>query len=147
MASLLYLKNQLNRIKVIKIGEKIMPDIKTIPPVSTLFSEDAENFANKLNVSAKSKNENTATQIRRFYDELITWYDRIGDDEAKFTLYIAFIKMLNAKAAYAKGRKLVNDEFVFWFKDCISQVDSPATLRNFRLHFEAVLGFLKGIRG
>jgi len=128
-----------------------MPDLKTNPPVATLFSEDAEAFAKKLDESAKAggrdSGKNKSTQIRRFYDELVGWQDRIGDDGEKFNQYVAFIKMLNAKAAYAHGRNLVTPDFVAWFKDCIQQVDSPKTLRNFRLHFEAVLGFLKSIRG
>lgn len=126
-------------------------DLKTAPPVATLFSEDAEAFAKKLDDSANAdrggKEKNKSTQIRRFYDELVGWQDRIGDDEEKFNQYVAFIKMLNAKAAYAHGRNLVTPDFVTWFKECIQQVDSPQTLRNFRLHFEAVLGFLKSIRG
>lgn len=128
-----------------------MPDLKSDPPVATLFSEDAEAFAKNLDESAKAggrdSGKNKSTQIRRFYDELVGWQDRIGDDEEKFNQYVAFIKMLNAKAAYAHGRNLVTPDFVTWFKECIQQVNSPKTLRNFRLHFEAVLGFLKSIRG
>jgi len=131
--------------------QKIQIDLKTEPPVATLFSEDAEEIAWQLDastkVSGKDNGRNKSTQVRRFYDELVGWQVRIGDDDKKFDQYIAFIKMLNAKAAYAKGRNLVTSDFVTWFKDCIKQVDSPRTLKNFRLHFEAVLGFLKSIRG
>lgn len=126
-------------------------DLKTDPPLATLFSEDAETFAKNLDESAKAdrggKEKNKSTQIRRFYDELVGWQERIGEDENKFNQYLAFIRMLNAKAAYAQGRNLVTVEFVTWFKECIQQVDSPKTLRNFKLHFEAVLGFLKNLRG
>lgn len=125
-------------------------DLRTDPPIATLFSEDAEEFAKILDESAKAdrggSGKNKPTQIRRFYDELIGWQDRIGDDAEKFGQYVAFIRMLNAKAAYAQGRNLVTADFVKWFKECIQQVDNPRTLRNFRLHFEAVLGFLKSIR-
>jgi len=122
-------------------------DLNTDPPVATLFSDDAESFAKTLNTAAGHQAKNKSTQIRRFYDELVSWQERIGDDSGKFTQYVAFIKMLNAKAAYAEGRNLVTPEFVTWFKECIQQVNSPRSLRNFRLHFEAVLGFLKSIRG
>lgn len=126
-------------------------DLKSDPPIATLFSEDAEKLANHLDASAKAggrdSGKNKSTQIRRFYDELVGWHDRIGGDEDKFNQYIAFIRMLNAKAAYAEGRSLVTKDFVDWFKNCINQVDSPKTLRNFKLHFEALLGFLKSIRG
>lgn len=126
-------------------------DLNTDPPVATLFSDDAEEFAKSLDNSAKvekgGSNKNKSTQIRRFYDELVSWQERIGDDEEKFKQYIAFIKMLNAKAAYAQGRNLVTANFVSWLRECIQQVNTPRSLRNFRLHFEAVLGFLKSIRG
>ena len=128
-------------------------DLKTQPPRATLFSDDAEAMAQLLNSSAMNDNgkaadkKNKSTQLRRFYDELVGWQERIGNSEEKFKEYEAFIHMLNAKAAYAEGRKLVTKEFVQWMRECIKQVDSPRTLNHFRLHFEAMLGFLKAIRG
>lgn len=128
-------------------------DLKTQPPRATLFSDDAEAMAQRLNSSAMNDKgkpddkKNNSTQLRRFYDELVGWQERIGSSEEKFKEYEAFIHMLNAKAAYAEGRKLVTKEFVQWMRECIKQVDSPRTLNHFRLHFEAMLGFLKAIRG
>lgn len=126
-------------------------DLKANPPKPTLFDKDAHQVANFLDESARAdrggREKNKSTQIRRFYDELVGWQERIGDDEAKFKQYEAFIRMMNAKAAYAKGRNLVTDDFVAWFGDCLRQVDSAQTLNYFRLHFEAMLGFLKAIRG
>ncbi|ABI60435.1 type III-A CRISPR-associated protein Csm2 [Nitrosomonas eutropha] len=115
-------------------------DLKTNPPPATLFSKDAKDIAELLN---KDTSKNKSTQIRRFYDELVGWQERIGTDEQKFKDYEAFIHMLNAKAAYAQGRKLVTQEFVEWLNSCIKQVTDTRTLNHFRLHFEAMLGFLK----
>ncbi|MXS79539.1 CRISPR-associated protein Csm2 [Nitrosomonas eutropha] len=115
-------------------------DLKTSPPPATLFSEDAEAIAKQLD---NDTSKNKSTQIRRFYDELVGWQERIGTDEQKFKDYEAFIHMLNAKAAYAQGRKLVTQEFVEWLNSCIKQVTDTRTLNHFRLHFEAMLGFLK----
>ncbi|WP_300088086.1 type III-A CRISPR-associated protein Csm2 [uncultured Nitrosomonas sp.] len=128
------------------------PDLKTSPPPITLFSDDAEAIAQLLdrtamNEKGRDSGKNKSTQIRRFYDELVGWQERIGTDEQKFKDYAAFIHMLNAKAAYAEGRNLVTHEFVEWLRGCIAQIDSPRTLNHFRLHFEAMLGFLKQIRG
>ncbi len=127
------------------------PNLKSDPPLATLFSDDAEAFARQLDASAQAdrggREKNKSTQIRRFYDELVGWQERIGGDAEKFRQYEAFIRMLNAKAAYAEGRKLVTPDFVAWFRECVKQVDSPRTLNHFRLHFEAMLGFLKSIRG
>ena len=125
------------------------PDLKTTPPKATLFDQDAADVATELDASARAErgDKNKSTQIRRFYDELVGWQERIGADETKFKEYEAFVKMLNAKPAYAQGRNLVTKDFVDWFRRCVQQVSDTRTLNHFRLHFEAMLGFLKAIRG
>ncbi|MEF8703574.1 MAG: type III-A CRISPR-associated protein Csm2 [Candidatus Accumulibacter sp. UW26] len=119
-------------------------NLADFPPDPELFNERAEAVARRLDRAAGSVNK--PTQIRRFYDELVGWQERIGGDEEKFTQYVAFIRMLNAKVAYAKGRNLVDPEFVEWFRGCIKTTTSAKALDHFRLHFEAVLGFLKALR-
>ncbi len=120
-------------------------NLAACPPDAELFNQQAEAVVNRLHLAAGYLNK--PTQIRRFYDELVGWQERIDGDEDKFRQYVAFIRMLNAKVAYAKGRKLVDDEFVSWFRGCIQTTDSAQALDHFRLHFEAVLGFLKALRG
>jgi CRISPR-associated protein Csm2 len=116
-------------------------------PDPGLFDTLAEDEARKLDAEGGRSSKNKSTQIRRFYDELVGWQERIGGDDAKFKQYEAFIRMLNAKVAYAKGRGLVGDEFERWFRECIKSTTSAKALDHFRLHFEAVLGFLKALRG
>lgn len=117
-------------------------------PDPGLFDTLAENVARALEQEAgRSNTKNKSSQIRRFYDELVGWQERISGDDEKFKQYEAFIRMLNAKVAYAKGRGLVGDEFERWFRDCIKSTTSANALDHFRLHFEAVLGFLKALRG
>lgn len=116
-------------------------------PDPGLFDTLAESIAHALDQEAGRSNKNKSAQIRRFYDELVGWQERIGGDEEKFKKYEAFIRMLNAKVAYAKGRGLVGDEFERWFRECIKSTTSALALDHFRLHFEAVLGFLKALRG
>ena len=118
-------------------------NLATVPPDAELFNREAESVANKL---AQARDQNKSTQIRRFYDELVGWQERINGDDDKFKQHEAFIKMLNAKVAYAKGRKLVDEQFESWFRDCIKTTTSAKALDHFRLHFEAVLGFLKGLQ-
>lgn len=119
-------------------------NLAAFPPDAELFNADAEAVARRLDQAAVYLNK--PTQIRRFYDELVGWQERIDGDDEKFRQYEAFIKMLNAKVAYAKGRKLVDDQFVDWFRQCIKTTTSAQALDHFRLHFEAVLGFLKALR-
>lgn len=120
-------------------------NLATVPPDAELFNSEAESIANILHQAPGHMNK--STQIRRFYDELVGWQERIDGDNEKFRQYEAFIKMLNAKVAYAKGRKLVDDRFETWFRDCIKTTTSAQALNHFRLHFEAVIGFLKALRG
>lgn len=119
-------------------------DLAADPPHAELFNGEAEKVAKQL--AQASGQQNKSTQIRRFYDELVGWQERIDGDDVKFKQFEAFIKMLNAKVAYAKGRGLVDAVFETWFRDCIKTTTSAKALDHFRLHFEAVLGFLKALQ-
>lgn len=115
------------------------------PVPGDLFDSVASTVAEEF---GKAKDKfNKPSQIRRFYDELVGWQQRIKGSEEEFKKYEAFIRMMNAKVAYAKGRELVDANFEHWFKESIRATSSARALDHFRLHFEAVLGFLKGLRG
>ena len=51
--------------------------------------------------------------------------------------------MIRAKAAYAKGRKLIDDAFFDLINEMIGQVRTPAQLKTAKLFFEAFLGYMK----
>lgn len=116
-----------------------------VPIPAELFNGIANAVAESFALANNKYNK--PTQIRRFYDELLGWQQRIKGNEEDFTKYEAFIRMMNAKVSYAKGRELVDANFEHWFKECIKATTSAKALDHFRLHFEAVLGFLKGLRG
>ena len=103
-------------------------------------------------IDGEGKNINKTSQLRKFYDELLMWEDRVngkGPDGAKGQLheYLPLIRMLNAKAAYAQGRGHVGPDFVSLLRRCLEQVkDDPETLRHARLFFEAFMGFYKVVR-
>ncbi|NEX21456.1 type III-A CRISPR-associated protein Csm2 [Thiorhodococcus mannitoliphagus] len=95
-------------------------------------------------VAGDGRNQaNKPTQLRQFYDELVMWEEKARSAPERFAELLPFIRMLNAKAAYAKGRKHVDDNFVDLIACCLGQVDDYPTLRNFKLFFEAFLGFYK----
>lgn len=99
-------------------------------------------------VSAKDANK--PTQIRKFYDEVCMWAEKTRTS-ADLEKNLAFIKMVNAKVAYARGRELVDDKFVEWFSFCLAQIKSAdeiglAAFQNFRTLFEAFMGFYKVAR-
>ncbi len=110
-----------------------------------LFDKTASTAAK---VVAQSKREhNKSTQLRRFYDELVMWEEKVRQDEEKFDDYLPFIRMLKAKAAYAEGRKLVDGAFVDLIEQAIDFIKSAADLRTAKLFFEAFMGFYKLEKG
>lgn len=114
-------------------------------------SLDAELFNSVAHETAKTiaKAEdklNKPTQLRRFYDEIVLWETRASQQPSKFAEYLPFIRMMNAKAAYAEGRKLVNPDFTALIGHTLSQVNSPETLTHCKLFWEAFMGFYKQVR-
>ena len=120
----------------------------SLEPVSPdLFSDQAQAAAQ----ACSSKMCNKPAQIRRFYDELVMWHDKIFAAKtpeaqmAKFNELLPFIQMICAKAAYAKGRKLIDDAFKNLIDNLIKQITTPARLKTAKLFFEAFLGYMKDL--
>lgn len=116
-------------------------DIQFATIKAELFDSVAKRTAETL---ASSKSHiNKSTQIRRFYDELLMWEMKATQNPDKFDEYLPFIRMLNAKVAYAEGRGHVDSNFTRFMNHCLQQVKDAQTLRIFKLFFEAMLGFYK----
>lgn len=118
----------------------------TKPLNPDLFNGVARKIA-EIIANPRIRKHNKSTQIRKFYDELCLWETKVSQDSEKvdthFTECLPFILMLNAKAAYARGRDLVDANFVKLISDCLNQVKDPDKLRICKLFFEAFLGFYK----
>ncbi|MDR3515411.1 MAG: type III-A CRISPR-associated protein Csm2 [Azospirillaceae bacterium] len=125
--------------------ENLAKLINLATPDPALFDGTAQAIAQKL----AQGDSNKPTQIRRFYDEVSRFGDRLWDpvehqDSLKKAL--PFIRMINARVAYAGERKvdgkyLVDENFKIFMRKCLAQVTSVETLQNFRFLFEAVIGF------
>jgi len=117
-----------------------------------LFNETAKEWADAICNDNKKRNGDCgvkSTQLRNFYDKVLEYHMKVETKKEDFRDILPFVKMLNSKVEYALHRKseggtLVNKTFAEMMKSCITQVDSPEKLRNFKLFFEAVLGFYKG---
>jgi len=116
-----------------------------------LFSSHAEEWAKKVCESGlvekrgkKKLEKNKASQIRKFYDEVLKFSNDIKSGE-DFKLILPYLKMLNAKAAYAEGRKLITNEFKIFVKLSVEQIteDNPKTFELFSSFFEAFMGYYK----
>jgi len=109
-----------------------------------LFDTNAEKIADFF--SKARKEVNSYTQLRRFYDEVVDLHERIEENPSLFTQLLPLIRMLNAKTAYAKGRNKVDDNFVLFVKESLSQVKTAKDFTVFKTLFEAVMGFYKSKR-
>ncbi|MDP8052789.1 type III-A CRISPR-associated protein Csm2 [Pasteurella atlantica] len=113
-----------------------------------LLSDFAEKLAENLK---KNKNTNKQTQIRKFYDELSMWNNKVQfskDKQSEYEKNAIFIKMMKAKVAYAAARKsggnyLVSEDFKNFFDELITQIEDCETLKNAKLFMEAVMGYCK----
>jgi CRISPR-associated protein Csm2 len=123
-------------------------EIQQLPPFSIgkitpeLFSETAKSCA-KVIADNGGRDRNKATQLRRFYDEICLWHEKIGNDKTRFDENLPFIHMLAAKVAYANGRKLVDDSFLKLIETCLKEVTNLQTFNNFKFFMEAFMGFYK----
>lgn len=124
----------------IKFSEPSNSDFKLNPD---LFDKVASEAARCI-AQAGGKDKNKSTQLRKYYDELAMWEQKINQDRSKYIDYLPLIKMINAKVAYAKGRNLVTEEFVQLMNRCLKEVTvKEDTFKNCKLFFEAFMGFYK----
>jgi CRISPR-associated protein Csm2 len=125
-----------------------------------IFSEVAKEKAYEIYQGGLDQrgqqSKNKSTQLRKFYDELVMWSDKVhaigklepGQTskvvrEARYTESAPFIKMLNAKVAYAKGRNHVDDSYEAMFSQCIKSISDAQSLKHAKLFMEAFMGFYK----
>lgn len=107
-----------------------------------LFSAIAENIAKKV-ADDGSKTINKRSQIRKFYDEVLNFSARVGKDSTEFKKMLPYLKMLNAKAAYAKGRGLISDSFKNFISDSLKQINDIDDFEVFLGLFEAFMGYYR----
>jgi CRISPR-associated protein Csm2 len=113
----------------------------TKPLDPELFSTIAKNAAQRI--AQGGSRFNKSSQLRRFYDELCMWEEKTAREPEKFAEYLPFIRMLNAKAAYAEGRGLVNRDFVSLLQHTLMEANSAETLTICKYFWEAFMGFYK----
>jgi CRISPR-associated protein Csm2 len=110
-----------------------------------LFSTTAESLAKEVNKEriASREKSNKPTQIRKFFDEVIRYKGMVEATPEDFVSLLPYIKMLNAKAAYAAGRDLIGVTFKGFISDSLKQVQDQKDFELFCSFFEAFLGYYK----
>ncbi len=117
---------------------------------SELFSTKADQFAKEVfdgQIRTNGK-ANKPTQLRKFYDEVLNFDGRlkslpIEEQQKEFEKLLPYLKMLNAKAAYAMGRDLVTKEFKDFISQSLNQIKIKEDFDIFSGLFEAFMGFYK----
>lgn len=122
------------------LKQSLLDKINLNTPSADMFDTLAETIAKEVSEAIKG---NLSTQLRRFYDEVCQWHQRVEQSPAEFSKFLPFIRMINAKVAYAHGRELVDKKFVSLIQDCLRKVEDAKSFNNFKLFFEAFLGFYK----
>lgn len=115
---------------------------KTLDP--ELFSRMAEDLAQKLAGDIRvNRKFNKRSQIRKFYDEVLSLDSEARVKSNPMNDILPRLHMLIAKAAYARGRDLVSDNFVNFIRSAIRQVEDPDDLKVFTNFFEALMGYYR----
>jgi len=106
-----------------------------------LFSEVADKCADAIRKNG-GKEKNKISQIRKFYDEVLMFNERVKDED-QFQKMLPYIKMLNAKVFYAIGRKHITEQFKDFILKCINQIKNKKDFEVFVKFFEAFMGFYR----
>lgn len=114
-----------------------------------LFSKIAEEWAKDVKESSKSDRNskptnNKPTQIRKFYDEVLRFDGIVKSNPEDFNNILPYLKMINAKVAYAVGRKeLVSTKFKQFISESLSQINDKDDFDAFVGLFESFIGYYK----
>ena len=117
-----------------------------------LFSTKAENYA-KAVAEKSNMTTNNPTQLRRFFDEIVTFDSRFKmamskanskeERDLAFKQQLPFIHMLIPKVRYAEARKLVTSDFTNLIKEAVDNLKEPEDIKVFSSFFEAFIGHFK----
>ncbi len=115
-----------------------------------LFSVKAEELARKVYQDQRESRgkQNKPTQLRKFYDEVIRFGGMLQGlsverQKEEFDRILPYLKMLNAKAAYAQGRDLVSKNFKDFIASSLVKVNDKDDFEAFAGFFESFMGFYK----
>ena len=109
-----------------------------------LFSSRAEALAREIaQDNQQTRSMNKRTQLRKFYDEIVSLNMQAKTSPYGWENILPLVHMVSAKAAYARGRKLISDNFLNFIKDSVNQVEEPKDLDVFNSFFESFIGFYR----
>lgn len=121
------------------------------PYLKELTKDNLADMINKnADVIAKiiKQGENSYTQVRKFYNELLLLQKQAQGnqnnvDSGEFEKVLPMIYLVKSKAAYARGKKNINDNLLSFLVFYIEKIKNIEQLKYFMLYFEAILGYLR----
>ena len=116
---------------------KQLVDPELFSTVADKLAEEIKNDGNKMN---------KRSQIRKFYDEVVRLDMMSKSRPDEWVHILPLVHMITAKAAYAKGRNLISDNFNMLIKNSVDQVKTPKDLNVFHNFFESFMGFYRMYR-
>ncbi len=107
-----------------------------------LFGDVAKKWSEQLEKES-DRTSNKINQIRSFYEKVMELNEKAQNmtDETYKKEVFPFVIMLNSKVAYAKTRSLVSNSFVSMINQCVEKSITIKKMNNFKLFFEAIIGF------
>ena len=106
-----------------------------------LFVSIAYTYSEKISNDDKKKNKRS--QIRKFYDEVIHYYDLLKGNKEIFPQLLPYIKLLRAKVYYSLGRGHITDHFKNMIENCLNQIQTYEDFEVFKNFFEAFMGYYR----
>ncbi len=121
------------------------------PYLKELTKDNLADMINKnADVIAKiiKQGENSYTQVRKFYNELLLLQKQAQGNQnniesGEFEKVLPMIYLVKSKAAYANGKKNINDNLLTFLVFYIEKIKNIEQLKYFMLYFEAILGYLR----
>lgn len=111
---------------------------------SELFSARAEDWAKKIHgEQGRGRGKNKPAQIRKFYEEVLRFDGMLKTNPGDFDNILPYLKMINAKVAYAMGRDLISTSFKDFISNSLKQVKDRDDFNVFKSLFEAFIGYYK----
>ncbi|NAZ30932.1 MAG: type III-A CRISPR-associated protein Csm2 [Caldimicrobium sp.] len=108
------------------------------------WSEKISGWSDSGDINRQKQNKNRRSQIRKFYDEVLFFYDNLKNKpKENFKQFLPFIKMIRAKVYYSLGRKHIDNDFKEMIEKCLNQIEDWDDFEVFKNFFEAFMGYYR----
>jgi CRISPR-associated protein Csm2 len=114
-----------------------------------LFSKIAYDWSEKISGYPEPRRQNKQglnkrSQIRKFYDEVLFFYDNLKNKpKENFNQFLPYIKLIRAKVFYSLGRGHIDEDFKEMIEGCLNQIEDWEDFEVSKNFFEAFMGYYR----